>query len=1163
MRSCIRFVSALLLSVAMFCYAPMAYATEVNDLPSTTDSALASEQPAASAVEGTGSAAVDTAANQPAPVTAAPQADTASAVDAAGPGAAAADGQAADPGAAAAGTADPSSTAGTSSNATGSPAGTSSAIAPLADTSAPTAAAAPNGAASTAATPSATAAPGAAASPAAAAAPTATVTPQSATPAAATSTQVLPNGTYKIASAKDPSQVIDVPGYTTAKNAVLEMWRQNNGDNQYFTLTYVSDASGGYYTIRSVSSGLAFSTRDAQDAAGSPLVQAAADGSATQRFALTANADGTYTLGIRPDSSTNTKGLVFSAAAQDGASINLAAANGSAGQKFIITPDSRQCLADGVYRVSSSSNSSLVWDVPGFSGASATALGLWQQNNGDNQYFQFTYAGGFYTIKSLSSGLVLQMASPTATTKSSLTQTSAGPSTAQLFIITPNPDGTMTISTKAAALDSTQDLVLTAAGQSAAGINQAVASGAAEQKFVITADGRQVLSNGIYQLASAKDSGQVLDVAGFSAAKGLPMELWQQNNGDNQYFELSYANGYYTVRSLSSGLYLEVLGPTSTKGQLVQNAASKGDAQEFVITKNADGSFTLTTRATLLGASPGLVLNTAAPQNGAGIGLASHSTAATQRFIVTPDTREVALGADSAYRLTPAGNSALCLDVNGQSTLDNASIIAWTYWGGLNEKFMPVRTAKSTYAFAAMHSGGYLTVSGGKLVQQGGAAAPNKYQAFTLVRAVGGLRLYNAATGDYVSVSAAGALSLTKSNASTHTLFSVNAVPLATSGTYGLYTPTGTFVSILLGNTAGGTASVLAAKSTAPAQVWTATVDGSGNMKLINCNSYLSLDITGQSKADGTAVIQWDYWGGANQTWTLVPASGGWFNLKSGLGTYVASTGGSTAVGATLVTTQNKASALKLRLKPLAYQNPAGMFQVQVGNVVLPDNAGYNLNVGCQGLKVVKVRLKFGYIANGPYTTNIKNAVMSWQASHGLPATGVTDYKTWISMGFSDYDWYNLGSYVTPNQTTLDTTRQDHINIMINTAKAYLGTAYADGSAGPPGSYIDCSGLTIQCMYASGIDPGIRVSPNLKAQYLPGYQDSSTIMFPDTHYQRVPYAARQPGDLVFYQSNGQIFHVALYIGNDQVIDAWPPQVMVRPIKDVQRSDIAGILRVFN
>ena len=70
-------------------------------------------------------------------------------------------------------------------------------------------------------------------------------------------------------------------------------------------------------------------------------------------------------------------------------------------------------------------------------------------------------------------------------------------------------------------------------------------------------------------------------------------------------------------------------------------------------------------------------------------------------------------------------------------------------------------------------------------------------------------------------------------------------------------------------------------------------------------------------------------------------------------------------------------------------------------------------------------------------------------------------------------------------------------------------------------------------------------------------------MWDSSRFLHVPYSERQRGDLIFYQSSsGVVIHVAIYLGNDQVIEAWPNKVVVWPIQNGSRSNIKGVVRPF-
>jgi cell wall-associated NlpC family hydrolase len=96
-------------------------------------------------------------------------------------------------------------------------------------------------------------------------------------------------------------------------------------------------------------------------------------------------------------------------------------------------------------------------------------------------------------------------------------------------------------------------------------------------------------------------------------------------------------------------------------------------------------------------------------------------------------------------------------------------------------------------------------------------------------------------------------------------------------------------------------------------------------------------------------------------------------------------------------------------------------------------------------------------------------------------------------------------------------------------ASAQVGLPYAWGGTGP--ASFDCSGLTMRAWQAAGVNL-VRTASDQYKQVL-----------------KISYDDMRPGDLVFYSTDptdpGAVYHVAMWIGGNQVVEAARPGVPVR------------------
>ncbi|MBR5514833.1 MAG: S-layer homology domain-containing protein [Clostridia bacterium] len=235
----------------------------------------------------------------------------------------------------------------------------------------------------------------------------------------------------------------------------------------------------------------------------------------------------------------------------------------------------------------------------------------------------------------------------------------------------------------------------------------------------------------------------------------------------------------------------------------------------------------------------------------------------------------------------------------------------------------------------------------------------------------------------------------------------------------------------------------------------------------------------------------------------------------------------------------------------------------QITNEISIPSGGYNVSTENIGLKVIYINKALLGTSSASYTVQTRNAVAKFQRSNGLPQTGIVDLTTWLYLGYSEYDWYNLAAYITPKRVDVFSSRQEYIDAMLSVAREYAnaGTIYRIGCSGTPGTYADCSGLIYQCLYAAGINP----DTNIIDHGLAVYEYTSYYLANDPKLGlSVSLNDLEPGDLVFYALNGRsnVCHVGIYAGNGMIYDAWPYIGTTYRSKYISGYHMVKAIRVF-
>lgn len=414
-------------------------------------------------------------------------------------------------------------------------------------------------------------------------------------------TQTLANGYYMIASALNTNKVIDVDNASISNEAKVLLFSKNSRNNQKFKITYDGN---GYYTITSVRSKKVLDVAWGSKENESKVQQYSSSNSAWQKWIIEKNSDGTYSI-ISANS-----GLYIdipNSNTSNGTRIQTYIGNHGKNQKFVFQEvdgvEGSKTISNGYYKIRSVMDKTKVFDIDNFSKASHTRLGIWSSNYGYNQRFKISYReNGFYTIKALHSGKVLDLASNGV----NIEQDNLTYAEEQEWAITKAKSGNYNI---VSAHNGMYLDLENGKATNGASVKATAKSDSTSQEFTFESvegeEGSQTIANGTYQIVTYLDNNKVLDITGASTSSGANLEIWTNHKQNNQKFKVTYqGNGFYKITAVHSGKALGVEGVGS--GTLVnvnQYDSSNNSTQDWIIKSCGNGYYNI------ISASNGLYLD--------------------------------------------------------------------------------------------------------------------------------------------------------------------------------------------------------------------------------------------------------------------------------------------------------------------------------------------------------------------------------------------------------------------------------------------------------------------------------------------------------------------------------------------------------------------------
>ena len=930
----------------------------------------------------------------------------------------------------------------------------------------------------------------------------------------------LADGIYRFAPAARNDASLEIEGSNSSLGAAVQISSQTDSDSQSWR---VSHDSTGFIKLTNVETGKVVESVSGNSARGTKLQQWIDNGSTAQKWIAARQSDGSIALVSSLSSyiGTDDSGDIVRAMVAELTSgntsnstrVQLWTSNGSIAQRWVVSnvPTDRERLdelartnrnqiEDGTYVIAAPSAGRGVAEVASGSVEAGANVRLWLSNGTPAQKWNISHdSDGYITLINEKSGMALDVQGGDAAAGANVWQTIPNGTWAQKWIAVQSDDGGYELHS---ALKPGLTIEREGGGANwGTNLQLWISNGTVAQSFsfltvnpVVSGDSDSVDEDAWFRLIPALSTDSAVEVAGGSSANGADVRPWTSNGTLSQAWSFVREGNYYRLVNANSGKCLETADGDVVPGANAQqwDRGNKSN-QLFQVKKQDDGTISL------INVASGLALGVS---NSEMVGLTPDSSSLEQRFTLKDASSSLP---SATYRISPKTSSSLALEVTGGSLNSDASIQQWLSNGTYAQRWYLGSVGDGKYYLENVNSTMRLSIDASGNVCQRSADDSNESQLWSVMVVAGGYKLRsvgqpNLYLGIQNNSSSYGAkvVAVSRQDDGSQT-FSLD--PASVSPDTGTYHFQVSSARSTVLESAGGSLDNGAAvqgwlNNGTDGQKWRLTKNNDGTYTITNCPSGKAIEVAHGDAFDGASTQLWQSNGSTAQRWKIEYRAGGYVFAS--------------ALDSSLVLTLS--SGISLGSRACVERDS--------------DNTGQRFSIE-----------RTTYI---PVYRGWQNPSWMYQVSNN-------------NVKFAHSGAGQFG-YVTPSRIPIDATRSQCVEAMISRAYEYLGTPYRWDYACSPGVGVDCAGLVLQCLYATGMD----LSPlnPWDHYYTPGHDQYANDMWNSGRFMHVAWKDRQRGDLISWRG-----HIAIYLGNDQMIEATSPYVRIASVY-VWGSNIRGVIRPF-
>lgn len=398
-------------------------------------------------------------------------------------------------------------------------------------------------------------------------------------------TPVLTEGIYKLGAKANSNYVLNVAGNSKDNGANVWLWEAANNNSDRWVVQATSD---GYYTLRETTSNKYLDVANGGKANGTNVQLYTGNGTDSQKWSAIQNGDGTWSF----YSKVSGKALdIANGTTANGTNVQTYQPNYSSAQRWTMLP--QKSINDGVYQILSNTNNNAALNVAGDSKESGANIHIWNNGGYDAYKVAIRHLGdGMYSIRMLNSGMYIGVTAGAVTPGNNVFQTTELTDSAKWRIL-PNEDGTYCFTNVGNNLHLDR-----AGGKNDNGTNILVwkPSTSDPQKWKLNATQPTNMA-GVYQIASAVNTGFAFDINGKSTSECTVMHLWTKHRNESQMFELVPTNdGYFAIVNMNSGRCLNVCNWETANGTSIiqyHNNGTIDDNEKWTVIPNFDGTYSI------------------------------------------------------------------------------------------------------------------------------------------------------------------------------------------------------------------------------------------------------------------------------------------------------------------------------------------------------------------------------------------------------------------------------------------------------------------------------------------------------------------------------------------------------------------------------------------